>query len=275
VGERGLRFLIMFLILTSSLLSKGHGFAKEPSNPFSFIASSYLVKIDGEIVWGKDIHKRLPPASLTKIMTALIALERVKPDEVVVVKRVAAKETGSRMGLKEGDKLRAIDLIYATLIHSANDACRALAEHIGGSEANFVRMMNLQAKKMGLKDTHFANSCGHDHPNHYSSAYDLMVLTEAAMRNPTFAKIVSTLNRVVKTVDGKRVFHLENKNKLVGSYPGVVGVKTGYTDRAGKCLIALAERDGRRILLILLNAPNRWHDAPFIFDLAFEFDGRG
>ncbi|MCX8128292.1 MAG: D-alanyl-D-alanine carboxypeptidase [Synergistetes bacterium] len=259
--------VILFLLFTTGGFSE----AKELIDPFPFIASSYLVKIDGKIVWAKDIHKRLPPASLTKIMTALIALEKIRPDEIVRVSRSAAMEDGSRIRLKEGDRLRAIDLICAALIHSANDACRAIAEYVGGSESNFVRMMNLRAQRMGLKNTNFVNSCGHDHPNHYSSAYDLMILTEAAMRNQAFARIVSIPEMEVKTVDGKRTFKLKNKNKLIDCYPGVIGVKTGYTDRAGRCLVAWAERGNRKVLLILLNAPNRWDDAPFLLDLAFEF----
>lgn len=259
------------LVLTFFLFLEAETFAREPIDPFPFLASSYLVKIDGRIVWAKDIHKRLPPASLTKIMTALIALEKTRPDEIVQVSKSAAKEDGSKIRLKAGDRLRAIDLICAALIHSANDACKALAEYIGGSEANFVRMMNQRAQRMGMKNTHFANSCGHDHPNHYSTAYDLMILTEAAMRNPNFVKIVSTQRMEIRTVDGRRVFNLENKNKLIGSYPGVIGVKTGYTDRAGRCLIAWAERGSRRVLMILLNAPHRWDDAPFVLDMAFDF----
>lgn len=258
-------------ILVSLLFWEATVFGREPSDPFPFLASSYLVKIDGRIVWAKDIHKRMPPASLTKIMTALIALEKTKPDEVVQVSKAAAMEDGSKIRLKAGDRLRAMDLICAALIYSANDACKALAEHIGGNEANFVRMMNQRAQRMGLRNTHFVNSCGHDHPNHYSSAYDLMILTEVAMRNPTFVRIVSTQNMEIRTIDGRRVFRLENKNKLIGSYPGVIGVKTGYTDRAGRCLVAWAERGSRRVLMILLNAPHRWYDAPFVLDMAFDF----
>ncbi len=262
------RVLLLVLIV---LLFARCSESRSVANPFPFIASSYLVKIDGRIVWAGDPHRRLPPASLTKIMTALIALERTRPNDVVRVSRMAAKEDGSRIGLREGDRLRAVDLVYATLIHSANDACRALAEHIAGSEASFVRLMNLKARRMGLKDTHFANSCGHDEAGHYSTAYDLAILAEVAMRNPVFARIVSTPSMVIRTVDGKRHFRLINKNKLIGRYPGVIGVKTGFTDRAGKCLIALAERGGRKVLLVLLNAPNRWEDAQFILDMAFDF----
>lgn len=258
--------LLMVLFLAFSDVS----LAREVSDPFPFVASSYLVKVNGRIVWAKDPHKRLPPASLTKIMTVLIALERLKPDEIVRVSKGAATEKGSRIGLREGEKLRAIDLICAALIHSANDACRALAEHIGGSEERFVRIMNERTRRLGLKNTHFVNSCGHDHPDHYSTAYDLAILTEVALRNPTFARIASTPNMVIRDLGGGRVFHLRNKNKLIGVYPGLRGVKTGFTDRAGKCLIAFAERDGKRVLLVLLNAPNRWDDAPFILDMAFE-----
>ncbi|KUK14511.1 MAG: D-alanyl-D-alanine carboxypeptidase [Synergistetes bacterium] len=265
----GRKRFILWGILFSLFMLHEPAFGQKLSDPFSPSASSYLVKVNRKIVWGKNIHERLPPASLTKVMTALIAIERANLNAVVKVGKSVERERGSRIGLKPDDRVRVIDLLYATLIYSANDACRALAEYIGGSEANFVRIMNLKAKRLGLRDTHFANACGHDHPNHYSSAYDLAVLTEFAMRKPIFAKIVSIPSVYIRTVDGKKVFKLVNRNKLLGDYPGVSGVKTGYTRKAGNCLIAWAQGRGRRVLLVLLNAPNRWEDARILLDKAF------
>jgi D-alanyl-D-alanine carboxypeptidase (penicillin-binding protein 5/6) len=134
--------------------------------------------------------------------------------------------------------------------------------------------MNLRAKELGLKNTSFTNACGHDQAGLYSTANDLAILAEAALKNPVFAELVSFVSGNIRTVDDRRSFSIENKNELIGRYPGAIGIKTGFTSRAGKCLIALAERNGSRVLLILLNAPNRWWDAFSILDNAFAFQNR-
>lgn len=235
---------------------------------FPGVAAAYLVKADQQVLWEKAPDKRLPPASLTKIMTALLVLEHYRPQQVATVSRAASAETGSRIGLRRGERMSVEDLLAATLIQSANDACHVLADHVSGSEASFVALMNRRAKEWGLRDTHFTNACGHDHPAHYSSARDLGVLAERAMALPVFAQLVPVAARDVITADGRR-FHLETHNALIGRYEGAQGVKTGFTQHAGKCLVALARRDGREILLVLLNAPNRWWDAVDILDRAF------
>jgi D-alanyl-D-alanine carboxypeptidase (penicillin-binding protein 5/6) len=162
-----------------------------------------------------------------------------------------------------------IDLLAATLIGSANDACHVLAEHIAGSEKKFVVLMNARAREMGLSRTRFANACGHDAPGMRSTARDLARLAETAMGNAVFAKMAGLGDGWISTVDGGKKFPLENKNLLIGRYRGAVGVKTGFTGRAGKCLVALAERGGKRVLLVLLNAPDRWWKAEEILDAAF------
>lgn len=236
---------------------------------FPDTAAAYLVKADRQVLWEKAADKRLAPASLTKIMTGLLVLEHYRPQQAVVVSRRAAAETGSRIGLRAGDRISVESLLAATLIQSANDACHALADHVAGSEANFVALMNRRAGEWGLRDTHFVNACGHDHPAHYSSAHDLALLAERALAQPVFARLVPIAQEDIATVDGRRHFRLETHNALIGRYPGAEGVKTGYTPRAGKCLVALARRDGREVLLVLLNAPNRWWDAVDILDRAF------
>jgi D-alanyl-D-alanine carboxypeptidase (penicillin-binding protein 5/6) len=134
--------------------------------------------------------------------------------------------------------------------------------------------MNARAERLGLKDTHFNNACGHDQPGHYSSAHDLSILAETALGNATFRELVSRQQHQIRTVDGRRHFNLRTKNHLLGRYPGVVGVKTGFTPDAGDCLIALAEREGRRVLLVMLHARNRWRDAATILDRAFLRKGK-
>lgn len=243
-------------------------------DPFPVVASSYLVKVNGRTLWERHADRALPPASLTKIMTALLVLERGGLDAVVTVSAAATRESGARLGLRPGDRMRVADLLAAALLGSANDAAHALAEHVGGSERGFVRRMNQRARALGMRHTRFANATGHDHPGHRSSARDLALLAETALRDRTFADLVATVRMDVRTAEGARAFALENKNEMVGPYPGAIGVKTGYTRKAGPCVVALAERDQTRVLLVMLNAPNRWRDAVAILDAAFRDGGR-
>jgi D-alanyl-D-alanine carboxypeptidase (penicillin-binding protein 5/6) len=242
---------------------------------FSKAAKAYLVRVQGKDLWSAGDEQRLPPASLTKLMTALLVLEHYHPDDVVTISKAAAAEPPSKIGLHAGDRLRVADLLAAALIHSANDACHALADWRDGSEAKFVVRMNRRAKQMGLKNTHFANACGLDAPGHYSSARDIAVLADAAMNKPTFARLVRKQQMVVRTVDGRRRFSFRTTNALIGHYPGIMGGKTGFTNRAGPCLVALAERDGVRVLLVLMNSHNRWWNASGMLDLAFAQASRG
>ncbi|MEO6423742.1 MAG: serine hydrolase, partial [Candidatus Nitrotoga sp.] len=147
--------------------------AQGQSDPFPQIAKAYLVQVDGISIWEHRSNDRLPPASLTKLMTALLVLEQGQLQEVASISRASARETGSRIGLKAGERFRVKDLLAATMIASSNDACHALADHLGRSEAGFVARMNRRAKKLGMRDTHFTNACGHDATKHYSSAHDL------------------------------------------------------------------------------------------------------
>jgi len=243
--------------------------AAGPGDPFGNIASAYLVKIDGREVWSRNAEAPLPPASLTKMMTALLVLERADLRSVVTVSGGAGRETGTRLGLAPGDRLAVLELLAATLLGSANDACHALADNVGGSETKFVVLMNARAREMGLSGTRFANACGHDAPTMHSTARDLARLAETAMGNPVFAKMAGLEDGWISTADGGKKFPLENKNLLIGRYRGAIGVKTGFTGAAGKCLVALAERGGKRVLLVLLNAPDRWWKAEEILDAAF------
>jgi D-alanyl-D-alanine carboxypeptidase (penicillin-binding protein 5/6) len=234
--------------------------------------ASYVLKINGTVYEEKNPDTRRAPASLTKIMTALVVLEHCRLDEVATVSRAAARETGSRIGLRRGDRLRVRDLLAAMLIASANDAARALAEHAAGSQANFVKLMNRRAQGLKLRNTRFSNASGHDDGGLYSSAHDLAVLTEVALRHATFAQLVNLRSMRVTTVRGNRSYFFKNKNRLIGRYAGARGVKTGTTPKAGKCLVALAQRDDRRVLLVMMNSPSRWRTAPALLDAAFAAD---
>lgn len=238
-------------------------------SPYPGGVAAYLVEVDGRTMWSHAADLRLPPASLTKIMTALLVLESgTALDSVVTVSTQAARATGSRLKLRQGEHMRVRDLLVAALLKSANDACVALAEHVSGNEAKFVSLMNRRIEQLRLTHTHFTNACGHDEPTHRSSARDLSALTKVALRQPVFAEIVGLIRYRIATVEG-RSWNLVNTNELVGRYEGAIGVKTGFTSNAGKCLIALVKRDDVMVMLVALNAPNRWWDSVALLDRAF------
>lgn len=239
------------------------------SSAFHPDASAALVKVQGRTVWAHEADEELPQASLTKIMTALLVLERYQPNAIVKISPEAARAHPSKIGLHAGDRLRLADLLAATLIHSANDACLALAEWHSGSEAKFVEHMNARARELGLHHTHFVNACGFDAEGHYSTARDVASLASIAMSNPTFKRLVNKPEMVIRTVDGRRRFAFHSTNALIGKYRGAMGVKTGFTFKAGPCLVAISERDNVRVMIVLLNARKRWPNAREMFNTAF------
>jgi D-alanyl-D-alanine carboxypeptidase (penicillin-binding protein 5/6) len=250
------------------------GFGLAQADPFPKIAGAYWLEIDGTPVWSKRAQERLPPASLTKMMTALLVLERISASPTtpatVRVSAAAAAETGTRIGLQAGELLKLSDLLAATLVASANDACHALVDHLEGSQQRFVQHMNQRAQQLGLRNTRFMNACGHDAPQHYSSAHDLAMLAHALLQHPRALELAGTSQQMVQTTDGSRSFTLTNTNALIGRYPGAIGLKTGRTPGAGNCLVAVARRGDVQVLLVLLHGANRWWDTVDVLDLAFE-----
>ena len=231
-----------------------------PTPPSIKASALYLVDMkSGRVLLEKDATRRLPPASLTKVMTALVALESASPQQVVQVDRRALLSRSS-LKLHAGEQFLLRDLLTAMLVTSANDACQAVALHVGGEADRFVTMMNERARALGLHDTHFANACGFDAPGHYSTAADLARLTEQALQVPAFSMMVRTVTRDIATVDGTRHVPLHSTNELLLD-PDVTGVKTGYTSKAGRCLIASMFKDGHRLLLVGLNVRDRWEQA--------------
>ncbi|MCS6897784.1 MAG: serine hydrolase, partial [Nitrospira sp.] len=181
-------------------------------------AHSVLLKDlkSGRVLYEYEADKRLSPASLTKIMSALVILERGDLDEYATVSRNAAMAPRSHLGIRTGDVFRLKDLLKAMLIVSANDACLAAVEHVGGDEARFVDLMNAKATELGLADTHFSNACGFDSPDHYSTAGDLAKLSEVAMRQPVFRELVGEKRDFIMPVSGRRPYLLHNTNRLLG-----------------------------------------------------------
>lgn len=250
------------------LLSQIAGAAPQP-DLFPQVARAYLVEIDGTPTWERQAARRLPPASLTKLMTALLVLETGRLDDIVRISAAATRETGSRLKLRENERFRMRDLLAAMLLQSANDACHALADHLAGSETAFVERMNVRAQQLGLRDTRFKNACGHDASGHYSTAHDLARLSHVLLERPQLLAFTSQARGIIVSEAG-RSYALSNKNALIGRYPGALGLKTGYTAQAGKCLVAYAERDGHRVLLVILHGNDRWWDAADMLDIAFD-----
>jgi D-alanyl-D-alanine carboxypeptidase (penicillin-binding protein 5/6) len=256
---------IAALVISGSLASR----ADATISPFAHPPPSYLLQVNGRTYREKGPDIRRAPASLTKIMTALIVMEHCRMDEVVTVSRGASRETGSRIGLRRGDRLTVRDLLAATLIASANDAARALADHEAGNQQAFVKQMNERARSLKLHNTRFTNACGHDHAGLYSTANDLAILADRALRIPLFADLVARRAMRIATLKGGRSFGLRNKNRLIGRYPGALGVKTGTTPNAGQCLVALAERGDTKVFLVIMQAKSRWRTAPAMLDAGF------
>jgi D-alanyl-D-alanine carboxypeptidase (penicillin-binding protein 5/6) len=236
---------------------------------FPGASAAYVVLADGKPLWAANADAPLPSASLTKMMTALVVVEMARVDAIVTVSRTAARARGARMGLAEGARLAVRDLLAGLLLRSGNDACVALAEHVAGSEARFVERMNARARAWGLAATRYANACGFDAPGHVASANDLAVLARRLLAVPDLARLVALDKLVVTGADGHR-YKLASTNLLFGVVPGIAGVKTGYTARAGHCLVAFARRDGREVMVVLLRGSDRWWDAVAMIEQAFD-----
>ena len=215
----------------------------------------------GRVLYEHDAGKRMSPASLTKIMSALVILERGKLDDLVTISPNAARAHKMHLRVKAGQIFRLEDLLKAMLIMSANDACLAAVEHVGGDEAQFVTFMNEKAAALGLEDTHFRNGCGFDNPDHYSTAEDLAALSVIALDQPLFRQLVREERAIITPVSGHRAYILHNTNRLLGRIPGVEGIKTGFTSKAGRCLIAKVSQNGSDLLLVILNSKRRWNTA--------------
>jgi D-alanyl-D-alanine carboxypeptidase (penicillin-binding protein 5/6) len=223
----------------------------------------------GQVLYAKNAHKPLPPASLTKIMTAIVVLEQCDLDAVVKASKRAVNTQASSMHLRVGEQVKVRDLLYALMLRSANDAAVALAEHAAGSIEAFAKLMNEKAKSLGAKHTHFVNPHGLHDPRHVSTAYDLALITRYAMENETFRTIVKTPYYIVERSMNQDDLWMVNKAKFLQEYPDAEGVKTGYTNPAGYCFAGSAYRDGRRLITVVLNSPQRVGDTIALMEHGF------
>lgn len=228
--------------------------------PPTFSAAAVLAQDleSGRILYQKNIHKRLPPASTTKIMTALVAQEYFKPGDVLIVPSQALV-SGSSMGLNVGESLSFRSLLYGMMLNSGNDAAYAIALSYPGGMDRFLAKMNQKAQELGLVNTRFQNPAGFDDPNHYSSAFDLTKIAALAIKSSQLSRIVSTKETSVMAWDKSKTHNLKNLNKLLGQ-DGVMGIKTGFTEQAGENLVGLTDRNGRKILTVVLNSGDRFEE---------------
>lgn len=261
-----------------SFSALSHGVAKADASLCEDALSAMATSADhaalldekGNLLWGKDAHTSAGMASTTKIMTALLASEYIQAvgeDALTLVSESAAGIEGSSVYLKVGESVRLIDLLYATLLASANDAAACLAEAVAGDQEAFVLMMNERAKEWGLTATHFANPHGLSDKEHYTTAYELGVIASHALQNELFARVAKTKHY---TFVGEGITRsLSNHNRMLSSYEGALGVKTGFTKATGRCLVSAAERDGVTLIAVTLSAPNDWQDHTAMLDYGF------
>lgn len=221
----------------------------------------------GVTLFGRNTEVLLFPASTTKIMTALVALEQYHLDDVVTVATVA--NSGAVMGLVPGEQITVENLLYGALVQSGNDAAWALAEYFPGGVPAFVNAMNVKAQELHLINSHFTNPVGFDDPNHIMTAIDLTRLAAFALTNKTIAKIVAIPQITISDVSHTRFHPLTNVNTLLGKIPGVAGIKTGWTEEAGENLVTLVERNGHRIVIVVLKSQNRFSDTETLINWVF------
>lgn len=245
------------------------GLSGEPSQAEISAESAIVIEASsGDVIWSKNCNEKKPMASTTKIMTALVALSNCDIQKTVKISPLAVGVEGSSIYLYNGEELTMEQLLYAMLLESANDAAAAIAIEVGGSIEGFADMMNSMAKKLGLESTSFENPHGLDGENHYTTAKELALITREAMNNETFRKIVSTYKTTIPLNNTNGVRLLINHNKLLKSYDGAIGVKTGFTKKSGRCLVSAAERDGVEYICVTLNAPSDWNDHKRLLDYA-------
>ena len=260
-------WLVSFLLF--SILSLNVGAEGENIGSISARSACLIEAESGRVLYSKNADKRLPMASTTKIMTAIVAIESgIALNSVVKIPKSAVGIEGSSMYLYEGEELTFEALIYGLLLSSANDASVAIAITVAGSVERFVEMMNKKAQELSLTNTFFTNPHGLYHKEHYTTANELAILMAYCIKNPIFLTISGCREKTVAmNEDSARV--LVNHNRLLRTYSGVIAGKTGFTKMSGRCLVTSAERDGLRLIAVTLNAPNDWQDHTNLYDFGF------
>jgi len=231
--------------------------------------SALLVEINsGQIIYEKNSTKRMKIASLAKIMTFVVALEHKEVVDEILVSQKAANIGEDSMGISEGESYSLEELLYGLVLNSGNDAAYAIAEGVAGDSGTFVKWINMKAKELGLTDTYFADPSGLDNDS-YSTAVDLVKLARFAMQKEEFRKIVGTVSIELPYSEKHKYSYLVNQTNLLTTYPGVAGIKTGYTEEAGYCLVSYAKNEGKELIGVVLNSENRKFDMIWMLDHGF------
>ncbi len=223
----------------------------------------------GRILYARNAHLPKPMASITKVMTAVLALEKGNLGDMVIASPRAATTGGSSIWLEESEQKSLEELLYGLMLRSGNDAAVAIAEHIAGDERSFAKIMTRRAYDLGARNTSFKNPHGLHHIDHYTTAYDFSRISAHAMGISKFREIIATEHIIISWPGHPWERHLYNQNRLLELYPGAEGIKTGWTTPAGRCFAGAAARDGRRLIVVLLNAPAMWEDAVQLLDYGF------
>lgn len=239
--------------------------------PFPVTAKSAILveAATGKVLYAKNADEQRYPASTTKIMTLITALEQNRLDDTVIASSRAVQTEGSSLELTEGEPQKMLDLLYGIMLISGNDATVAVAEHLAGSVENFAHQMTAKAHQIGAVHSQFMNTSGLPDPNHFTTARDLAIITAYGYRNPIFKQIVSTKEKIIPWQGRTYSRDLFNENKLLWNYAGANGVKTGYTEIAGPCLVSAAERDGIQLIAVVLNSDAMWEDSKALLDYGF------
>ncbi|MDR1630755.1 MAG: D-alanyl-D-alanine carboxypeptidase, partial [Oscillospiraceae bacterium] len=261
--------LVLAFTLLCGAVAVSRAFALEEGDISAKAAVLYCPDT-GEVLFAKNKDMRLPMASTTKIMTSLLAIESNTPDLNVIVSEQMVSVEGSSMGLLPGDSVTLRNLIYGMLLESGNDAATVTAYVLGDTLQGFAGMMNAKAKEIGMQNTNFITPSGLDAEEHYSTAYDMALLAAYAVDNPEFAAACSLKSIRVDYGNPPYMRTLSNHNRLLDSYEGCFGIKTGFTKKSGRCLVSAAKRDGVTLVCVTLNAPNDWADHQKLFDYGFE-----
>lgn len=259
--------IVVFMFV--SVITTTVGFASTNSPNVTAKAAIVMDAATGKVLYSKNAEERKYPASTTKMMSLIVALEHGNLDDLVTTSANAASTEGSSLWLTQGESLKMIDLLYGIMLISGNDATVAVAEHISGSVENFAKLMTEKAHAIGAKDTHFANSSGLPDPNHYSTAHDLARIAAYGYKNPLFTQIVSTEHKMIPWPGKGFDRDLYNENKMLWFYEGGNGVKTGYTDVAGRCLVSGAKRNNIQLVAVVLDSETMWDDSKALLDFAF------
>jgi serine-type D-Ala-D-Ala carboxypeptidase (penicillin-binding protein 5/6) len=265
-----MKYLIVLIVAMHCMALSAFSLDKEALSQLNVEALVVKDLTTQEILYAKEALKKVEPASLTKIMTAMLAIEEGNLERPVIITEEMVAVEPTKAGYKVGEILILEDLIRAAMIKSDNDAAMAIAIAVGGSVKNFVAMMNEKAHQIGMENTSFTNPCGFDIGAHYSTPSDLLKLAEYAIQNDRFNEMTKQRAFTYGALNTPRTFVAKTHNRLLNSYQHAIGVKTGYTSKAGPCLIARAQKEGNDSLIVMLNSKvNRWAVAQEIFEEIF------